>query len=163
MRSYPTCSVLAFKIRNKPRYGDRMIPVTESITLSEDEIEEHFIRSPGPGGQRVNKVETAVQLRFNAANSPALSAAVYGRLIPLAGRRMTRDGVIIITARRFRSQERNRQDALDRLVDLIRQAATPIKHRRPTKPTRGSKQRRLDTKRRRSTIKKGRGTVRQLD
>ena len=140
-----------------------MIPVTESITLSEDEIEEHFIRSPGPGGQRVNKVETAVQLRFNAANSPALSAAVYGRLIPLAGRRMTRDGVIIITARRFRSQERNRQDALDRLVDLIRQAATPIKHRRPTKPTRGSKQRRLDTKRRRSTIKKGRGTVSQLD
>ena len=163
MRSYPTCSVLALKIRNRPRYGDRMISVTESITLSEDEIEEHFIRSPGPGGQRVNKVETAVQLRFNAANSPALSAAVYGRLVSLAGRRMTRGGVIIITARRFRSQERNRQDALDRLVDLIRRAAAPIKHRRPTKPTRGSNQRRLDTKRRRSTIKKGRGTVRQLD
>ncbi len=162
-RSYPTCGVLALKIHNQSRYGDPMIPVTESIALSEDEIEEHFIRSPGPGGQRVNKVETAVQLRFDAANSPALSAVVYGRLIPLAGRRMTRDGVIVITARRFRSQERNRQDALDRLVDLIRRAATPIKHRRPTKPTRGSKQRRLDTKRRRSTIKKGRSTVSQLD
>ena len=140
-----------------------MIPVTESITLSDDEIEEHFIRSPGPGGQHVNKVETAVQLRFDAANSPALSEAVYGRLRSLAGQRMTRDGVIVITARRFRSQDRNRQDALARLVDLIRQAAAPIKHRRPTRPTRGSKQRRLDAKQRRATIKKGRGTVGPLD
>ena len=140
-----------------------MIPVSAAIALSEDEIEEHFIRSPGPGGQHVNKVETAVQLRFNAADSPALSAAVYGRLSSLAGKRMTRDGVVVITARRFRSQDRNRQDALARLVGLIRQAATPIKHRRPTKPTRGSKQRRLDTKQRRSTIKKSRSTVGDLD
>ena len=140
-----------------------MIPITESIALSEDELEAHFIRSPGPGGQHVNKVETAVQLRFNAADSPALSEAVYGRLRSLAGQRMTRDGVVVITARRFRSQDRNRQDALARLVGLIRQAATPIKHRRPTKPTRGSKQRRLDAKRRHATIKKGRGTVSPLD
>ena len=140
-----------------------MIPVSAAIALSEDEIEEHFIRSPGPGGQHVNKVETAVQLRFNAADSPALSAAVYGRLRSLAGKRMTRDGVVVITARRFRSQDRNRQDALARLVGLIRQAATPIKHRRPTKPTRGSEQRRLDTKQRRSTIKKSRSTVGDLD
>ena len=140
-----------------------MIPVTASIALAEDEIEEHFIRSPGPGGQHVNKVETAVQLRFNAADSPALSAAVLGRLRTLAGKRMTCDGVVVITARRFRSQDRNRQDALARLIGLIRQAATPIKHRRPTKPTRGSKQRRLDTKQRRSTIKKSRSTVGDLD
>ena len=140
-----------------------MIPVTAAIALAEDEIEEHFIRSPGPGGQHVNKVETAVQLRFNAADSPALSEAVLGRLRSLAGKRMTRDGVVVITARRFRSQDRNRQDALARLVDLIRQAATPIVHRRPTKPTRGSKQRRLDTKQRRSTIKKSRSTVGDLD
>ena len=151
------------KILGARRYDDRMIPVSAAIALSEDEIEEHFIRSPGPGGQHVNKVETAVQLRFNAADSPALSEAVLGRLRSLAGKRMTRDGVIVITARRFRSQDRNRQDALARLVDLVRQAATPIKHRRPTKPTRGSKQRRLDTKQRRSTIKKSRSTVGDLD
>ncbi len=86
----------------------RTIPVTPSIALSEDEIEEHFIRASGPGGQNVNKVETAVQLRFDAAKSPALSAAVFQRLTSLAGSRMTRDGVVVITARRFRSQDRNR-------------------------------------------------------
>ncbi len=140
-----------------------MIPICAAIALAEDEIEEHFIRSPGPGGQHVNKAETAVQLRFNAADSPALSEAVYRRLRSLAGKRMTRDGVIVITARRFRSQDRNRQDALARLVGLIRQAATPIKHRRPTKPTRGSKRRRLDAKRRHGAIKQGRGTIGDLD
>ncbi len=141
----------------------RTIPVTPSIALSEDEIEEHFIRASGPGGQNVNKVETAVQLRFDAAKSPALSAAVFQRLRSLAGSRMTRDGVVVITARRFRSQERNRQDAVDRLVDLVRRAAAPPRYRRPTKPTHGSKERRLAAKRRQGTTKKGRDAVSDID
>jgi ribosome-associated protein len=140
-----------------------MIAVTDSIVLSDDEIKERFIRSPGPGGQNVNKVESAVQLRFDAANSPALSAAVLRRLVPMAGSRMTRAGVIVLTANRFRTQERNRRDALERLIELIRQAAVEPKRRRPTKPTAGSRQRRLDTKRERSGIKKGRGKADPFD
>ena len=140
-----------------------MIPVTPTITLADTEIEESFIRAPGPGGQNVNKVETAVQLRFDAANSPAISKTVFDRLVPLAGRRMTRAGVIVITARRFRNQERNRQDAINRLVCLISDAAAPIKHRRPTKPTRGARERRLDAKRRHGNLKKGRGAVGPMD
>lgn len=134
-----------------------MLEITSTISLSEDELTERFIRAPGPGGQNVNKVETAVQLRFGAANSPNLSRAVYQRLVPLAGRRLTREGVIVITANRFRSQERNREDARERLAALIREAATPPKHRRPTKPGKAAKQRRLDGKKRRSGIKKTRG------
>jgi ribosome-associated protein len=134
-----------------------MITVTPTISLAESEIEETFIRSPGPGGQHVNKTESAVQLRFNARNSTGLSNAVFLRLKTLAGRRMTRAGVIVITANRFRSQERNRGDAIDRLVDLIRRAAVAPKRRRATKPTGASKQRRLEAKSRRADIKKGRG------
>ena len=140
-----------------------MITVTDAIVLSDGEITERFIRSPGPGGQNVNKVESAVQLRFDAANSPALSPAVLRRLGPLAGSRMTREGVIVLTANRFRTQERNRRDALERLIELIRQAAIEPKRRRPTKPTAGSRQRRLDAKRVRSGLKKGRGKADPFD
>lgn len=138
-----------------------MIPVTLSIALAEEEIEERFIRSPGPGGQNVNKVETAVQIRFDAAHSPALPPDVLARLKVLAGSRMTQEGVIVITARRFRSQERNRADARERLVELIRRAAEAPRKRRPTRPTLGSKQRRLESKRRRSAIKRTRGEGRE--
>ena len=138
-----------------------MIEITPSISIGENEIEEQFIRSPGSGGQKVNKTESAVQLRFDARMSPALSNAVFLRLKPLAGRRMTKDGVVVITANQFRTQELNRRDALDRLIALIRAAATPPKHRRPTKPSKGAKQRRLDGKRRQSNLKKVRGKVSQ--
>jgi len=140
-----------------------MIRITQSISISEDEIEESFIRSPGPGGQKVNKVETAVQLRFDAANSPNLPPEVLARLRGLAGRRMTKDGVVVIIARRTRSQERNRADALERLVELVREAAVPPKTRRPTKPTRAAKRRRLEGKKIRGAIKKGRGRIGETD
>ena len=136
-----------------------MIEITPTISLDENEIEEHFIRSPGAGGQKVNKTESAVQLRFNARASPALSNAVFLRLKPLVGRRMTKDGIVVITAHQFRTQELNRRDALDRLIALIREAATPPKYRRPTKPSKGAKQRRLDSKSRQSTLKRVRGKI----
>ncbi len=131
----------------------KLIRVTPSIQIDEKEIEESFVRASGPGGQNVNKLSTAVQLRFDVRNSPSLSGAVKERLIRLAGSRMTQEGVLIILAQRHRTQERNRQDAQDRLIDLIRDAAKPPVPRRPTKPTFGSRQRRLEGKSHRSAIK----------
>jgi len=133
-----------------------MIPVTPFISLDEREIEESFIRGSGPGGQNVNKVATAVQLRFDVRNSPSLPEDVKLRLERLAGRRLTADGVLVLSAQRFRTQERNREDARERLVDLIRQASERPRPRRATKPTYASKLRRLDGKTRRSQVKRGR-------
>jgi ribosome-associated protein len=130
-----------------------MIRITDHISIVEDELEERFIRASGPGGQNVNKLNTAVQLRFDVRHSPALRDDVRARLTRLAGQRLTNDGVLVITAQRHRTQERNRQDALDRLIELIRRAAVAPKPRRPTKPTKGSKERRLQGKKQRSTIK----------
>jgi ribosome-associated protein len=130
-----------------------MIQVTAHIAIDEREIEESFVRSSGPGGQNVNKLSTAVQLRFDVRHSPSLPGDVRDRLERLAGSRLTNDGVLVIIAQRHRTQARNRQDALDRLTEMIRQAAIrPIK-RRPTRPTRASRERRIEGKKRRGGIK----------
>ena len=131
-----------------------MIRINAEIALEEWEIEESFLRSPGPGGQNVNKLETAVQLRFDVRHSPSLPEPVRRRLERLAGQRLTREGVLVLTAHRHRTRERNRADALERLVELIRQAAVAPVPRRPTGPTKASKERRLDAKKHRARNKK---------
>ncbi|HDZ91833.1 MAG: aminoacyl-tRNA hydrolase [Deltaproteobacteria bacterium] len=136
-----------------------MIRITDTIRIDEEEIKESFIRASGPGGQKVNKVSTAVRLRFDAAGSPSLPPEVFRRLAGLAGKRMTEDGVLIIHARRFRTQEQNRQDAMKRLVDLIRKASLKPRPRHRTRPTPASKRRRLESKRRRGQIKRIRQAV----
>jgi ribosome-associated protein len=133
-----------------------MSPIADQTPLPEDELSFTFVRSSGPGGQNVNKVSTAVQLRFDARNSPSLSDYVKRRLLTLASRWTTKDGVIVISAQRFRSQEQNRRDALDRLCGMIAEAALRPKPRRTTGPTRGSVQRRIESKKRRSLTKGGR-------
>src|SRR3954451_5795368 len=134
-----------------------MISIENGIFLDEREIEESFIRASGPGGQNVNKVASAVQLRFDVRNSSSLPQPLRQRMERLGGSRVTQDGVLVITAQRFRSQERNRQDALDRRVALIRRPPTPPKPRRATRPSAAARERRLADKARRSRVKRDRG------
>ena len=139
-----------------------MIEISPKLKLNDEEIELVFIRSPGPGGQNVNKVSSAVQLRFNLQASPSLPEEVKQRLTRLAGRRLTSDGILIIEARQYRSQERNRQASIERLVRLIQQACEPPKPRHKTKPTRAAVLRRLESKRKRGEIKRMRHNA-QID
>jgi len=133
-----------------------MLQISPTLSIPDDELIERFVRSSGPGGQNVNKVSTAVELRFDAANSPSLPDAVRARLLAKRDRRITGEGVIVLSAQRFRTQERNREDARTRLTELIRTALVAPKPRVATKPTRGSKERRLTSKRERANVKRTR-------
>jgi ribosome-associated protein len=137
-----------------------MIRITDTISIDEDEIEESFVRSSGPGGQNVNKLSTAVQLRFDVRRSPSLPNDVAIRLMKLAGKRLTKDGVLVIIAQTARTQERNRAEARERLIELIREASVKPVKRVATKPTKASKTKRLEGKKRRADVKGMRGRVR---
>ncbi|MFN2624356.1 MAG: alternative ribosome rescue aminoacyl-tRNA hydrolase ArfB [Chthoniobacterales bacterium] len=136
------------------------LAITPTLTIADAELQERFVRASGPGGQNVNKVSTAVQLRFDAERSPALTGEVRQRLRALAGSRMTDEGILVIDAREHRTQGQNREEARNRLADLIRRALVRPKRRRKTKPGKAAKERRLDTKKRRSETKAGRGRLR---
>lgn len=140
-----------------------MIRITRTLAIPASEIQEQFIRASGPGGQNVNKVSSAVQLRFDVAHSPSLSEEIRARLIVLAGRRISQDGVLTIEAQRFRTQGRNRDDARVRLAELIRSATEVPELRRATRPTRASQRRRLDSKQKRGDTKKQRRSVGQTE
>ena len=140
-----------------------MIRITDHIALDESELVESFIRASGPGGQNVNKLSTAVQLRFDVRRSPSLPPDVRARLVRLAGSRLTQDGVLVLMAQRHRTQERNREDARERLIALIRQATVRPKPRRPTRPTAASRERRIEGKKRRAGVKRLRGARPSFD
>ena len=140
-----------------------MIRITPDISIEESELQEDFVRSSGPGGQNVNKVSTAVQLRFDAAGSTSLPSGVKQRLRGLAGQRMTKEGVLVIDARNHRTREKNRQEALERLIDLVRRATVKPKPRKKTKIPKAVHQRRIETKRKRGQKKSLRKPVRRMD
>ena len=140
-----------------------MIRITDEIAIDDGEISETFVRASGPGGQNVNKLATAVQLRFDVRHSPSLPPDVRARLVRLAGSRVTQDGVLVIMAQRHRTQERNREDARERLVELIRQATVRPKPRRPTRPTAASRERRIEGKKRRAGVMRLRGARPSFD